>query len=452
MSYIPHTEEDRAAMLAEIGVQSVADLFRDIPEAHKYPELNLMRPLSEMEVLRRLQALSESNVDTVHFINFLGAGAYDHFVPSVVKHVTRRSEFYTAYTPYQPEVSQGTLQSIFEYQSMICELTGMDVANASHYDGATSVAEAVMMAYYIGRQKRTKVILAPTLHPEYRATVQTYLQSLSVELVGEAAMDWQRLHLDMDALGALVDGNTACVVIQNPDFYGQLYGGLDRLAEKVHAAGALLIISADPISLGLFQSPAAYGADIVVGEGQPLGLGLQFGGPYLGYFACRKEHMHKMAGRVVGETVDRDGKRSFVLTLTAREQHIRRERATSNICTNQALCALAASVYLAALGPSGLRHIAALCYHKAHYAAKKLAELPGFSLVGDRPFFKEFVLRCPQSPQWLNDKLLEQNIIGGYDLGRSLPRLAEHMLLCVTETVTKEEIDLLVKALAEATR
>ncbi len=450
MSYIPHAKAERAAMLAQIGVQDVAKLFRDIPEAVRYPKLDLMPPLSEMEVLRRLQALGETNMDTIHYVSFLGAGAYDHFVPSVVKHITSRSEFYTAYTPYQPEISQGTLQSIFEYQSMICELTGMDVANASHYDGATSMAEAVMMAYYVGRKKRSKVIISPTVHPEYRATVRTYTQGLELEIVDDEAINWRNLELDLDALGAMVDSNTACLVVQNPDFFGQLYK-LDRLAEIAHAAGALFIVSADPISLGLFQPPGEYGADIVVGEGQALGGGLQFGGPYLGYFACREEYMHRMAGRIVGETVDAEGKRGFVLTLTAREQHIRRERATSNICTNQALCALAASVYLAAMGRTGLQRVAKLCYHKAHYAARQIGALPGFRLVGKRPFFKEFVVRCPESPQFINDELLEEDIIGGYDLGQSFPDLADHMLLCVTETVTGEEIDLLVSALQEVT-
>ena len=448
MTYIPHTEADRAAMLKAIGVEDVDDLFRDVPGAIKNPKLDLPSPLSEMEALRRLQALSERNMDTVHYISFLGAGAYDHFVPSVVKHIISRSEFYTAYTPYQPEISQGTLQSIFEYQSMICELTGMDVANASHYDGATSLAEAVLMAYYAARRKRRRVVISPTVHSEYRQVLRTYAQGLGLEIVGDSPGILRGAAVDWDALAALIDDATCCVVAQNPDFFGQLHE-LGGIINAAHAAGALAIVSADPTSLGLLQPPGEYGADVVVGEGQGLGVGLQFGGPYLGIFACKEKHMHRMAGRLVGETVDVDGKRGYVLTLTAREQHIRRERATSNICTNQALCALAAGVYLAAMGRTGLRRIAELCYHKAHYAAERIAALPGFSLAASGPFFNEFVVACPQSAHYINDALLEHNIIGGYVLEADYPHLENHMLFCVTETINRDEIDELVTRLEE---
>ncbi len=448
MSYVPQNDAERQAMLAALGLCDVRELFDDIPADFRFSELNLFPPMAELEVMRRLQAMSENNLDTQHYISFLGAGAYDHFVPSVVRHITSRSEFYTAYTPYQPEISQGTLQSIFEYQSMICALTGMDVANASHYDGATAMAEAVMMAYHVGRKKRRKALIAPTVHPEYRATVRTYIQSLDIEVLeGDGGTD--PLNLDVGALAAMVDKDTACVVVQSPDFFGQLYRW-GTLADAAHAAGALFVVSADPISLGLFQPPSVYGADIVIGEGQPLGLGLQFGGPYLGYFACRKEYVHRMAGRVVGETVDVDGKRGYVLTLTAREQHIRRERATSNICTNQALCALAASVYLGAMGRTGLRRVAELCYHKAHYAAQQISSLPGFALASQQPFFKEIVVHCPQPVDEINDRLLDANIIGGYDLSRDYA-LENHMLLCVTETIDRDEIDHLVATLREVT-
>jgi len=448
MSYSPHTDSDRAKMLAEIGVKSVGDLFLDVPESVRYPELKLPPPLSEMEILRELRAMSEENANLDHYACFLGAGAYNHFVPSVVGHVVGRSEFYTAYTPYQPEISQGTLQAIFEYQSMVCALTGMDVANASHYDGATSLAEAALMAVNVARGKRRKIIVSPTVHPEYRATLRTYTPGPDLTVIGDLEVGSWRL--EVGDLKALLNDDTACLIIQNPNFFGQLeeIGELNRLAEAVHAAGAILIVDTDPISLGLFTPPGEYGADIVVGEGQPLGNALNFGGPYLGLFACREEYMRKVPGRLVGETVDTKGRRGFVLTLSAREQHIRRERATSNICSNEALCALAAGAYLAAMGKSGLRKVAELCYHKAHYAARQIAAIPGFDLVRDKPFFKEFVVRCPRPPSEINEALLERGIIGGYDLGRDYPHLENHMLLCVTEINTKEEIDSLTNALA----
>lgn len=446
MSYIPNTDADRAAMLKAIGVNNVDELFRDVPEALRYPELRLPAPLSEMEILRELREISEYNVDLERAPCFLGAGAYRHFVPSVVGHIIGRSEFYTAYTPYQPEISQGTLQSIFEYQSMICALTGMDVANASHYDGATALAEAVLMAVNVSRGKRRRVVLSAGVHPEYRAVVHTYTQGMGVSIVGE-----REDPLATEKLADMVDANTACVIVQNPNFLGYLEdpAALRTLAEVAHGKGALLVVSADPISLGLFAPPADYGADIVCGEGQALGGGLNFGGPYLGFFACKQEYVHKMAGRIVGQTVDRNGQRGFVLTLSAREQHIRREKATSNICSNEALMALAAAVYLAAMGKTGLRKVAELCYHKAHYAAQRLSGLPDYHLVSQKPFFKEFALHCPRPVDEINEYLLDEwGIIGGYDLGKDYPHLANTMLVCVTEMNTREEIDLLVEALS----
>ena len=473
MSYIPHTESDRATMLAEIavspcglttrGVETIGDLFLDVPESVRYPELKLPPPLSELEILGELRSMSEENADLDHHACFLGAGAYNHFVPSVVGHVIGRSEFYTAYTPYQPEISQGTLQAIFEYQSMVCALTGMDVANASHYDGATSLAEAALMAVSVSRGKRRKIIVSPSVHPEYRATLRTYTPGSDLTIS----------NLQYPISNTQLDDDTACLIIQNPDFFGQLAEAseLAQLAEAVHAAGALLVVNTDPISLGLFTPPGEYGADIVVGEGQPLGNPLNFGGPYLGLFACREKYMRKLPGRLVGETVDtapgpwalspvrpkyraqgpREGRRGFVLTLATREQHIRRERATSNICTNQALCALAAGAYLAAMGKSGLRKVAELCYHKAHYAAQRIQEIPGFALASPQPFFKEFVVRCPKPPGEINEALLERGIIGGYDLGCDYPQLENCMLFCVTEMNTRAEIDGLVEALEEVT-
>jgi glycine dehydrogenase subunit 1 len=462
MSYVPHSDADRQAMLAEIGVESVEELFLDVPEAVRYPEVKLPRPLSEMEILAELQAMSERNADLNHYACFLGAGAYNHFVPSLVGHVTGRSEFYTAYTPYQAEVSQGTLQSIFEYQSMVCALTGMEVANASHYDGATSMAEAVIMALAVARGKRKKVVVAPTVHPEYRATVRTYTQGMGLTIVGDepphgegvppTSLLLEPAGAGLERLKALIDDDTACVIVQNPDFFGQLESptALQALADAIHEAKALLIVSADPISLGLFKPPGEYGADIVVGEGQALGNHPNFGGPYLGYFACKEKYVRKMAGRLIGQTVDTEGRRGFVMTLVTREQHIRRERATSNICTNEALVALAAGVYLAALGRCGLRTVAELCYHKAHYAARQIGALEGFDVMGERAFFKEFVVRCPLPVAELNRHLLEDwCIVGGYDLGRDYPGMENYMLLCVTEMNTQEEMDRLVKALWE---
>jgi glycine dehydrogenase subunit 1 len=444
MVYVPHTDSDRRAMLAEIGVQSIDELFAVVPEPVRFPVVTLPAPLSEMDVLRELREMSEVNVDLDHVACFLGAGAYHHYIPSVVQHVLGRSEFYTAYTPYQPEISQGTLQSIFEYQSMICGLTGMDVSNASHYDGATAMAEAVIMALSVGRGKRRKVAMAPTVHPEYRQVVRTYTQGMGVEVVGDAD-----LTADAGALAPLVDAQTACLIVQVPDFLGALEppGTLDALADAAHEAGALFVVSVDPISLGLLKPPGAYGADVVVGEGQALGIPLSYGGPHLGFFACREEYVRRMAGRLVGETVDGQGRRGYVLTLATREQHIRRERATSNICTNQALCALAAGVYLAALGKRGLRQVAELCYHKSHYAAQAIDQVPGFQVRRSRPFFKELVVQCPMPVAEINRMLLDWDIIGGYDLGRDYPHLGDHMLLCVTEANTRGEIDDLVTAL-----
>jgi glycine dehydrogenase subunit 1 len=427
-------------------------LFADVPQQYRYPHIELPPPLSEMDVLRELQRLSERNADLQHVVSFLGAGAYQHFVPSVVNHITARSEFSTAYTPYQAEISQGTLQAMFEYQSLICALTGMEVANASHYDGATALAEGVLMAHSVLRGQRHKAILSPTIHPEYRAVVRTYVQGLGIEVVADDA-------LANDArLGECIDGDTFCVAVQNPDFFGELRDteSLQALAEAAHAQRALLVVVGYPIALALFQPPGSYGCDIAVGEAQSLGNALNYGGPYIGYFACRQQHVHKMAGRLVGQTVDVEGKRGFVLTLSAREQHIKRERATSNICTNQALCALACAVYMSSLGPAGLRRVAELCYHKAHYLAHEIAQLKGYHLLTARPFFNEFVIRCPRPVRDINATLLSLGIIGGLDLSNvsedmGPDRLPDReMLLCATEVHTRVMLDQLVHALEQA--
>jgi glycine dehydrogenase subunit 1 len=397
-------------------------------------------------VTAELQDISDANETTREMACFLGAGAYNHYIPSAVDFILRRGEFYTAYTPYQPEVSQGTLQAIFDFQSLITALTGMEVSNASHYDGATAVAEAVTMAHANFRGKRTKVVLSSALNPQYRETVRTYNFVTGISVVGdEAGVD---LMAGPEALIPLIDMNTALVIVQYPDFFGRVYD-LTKLAEAAHAAGALLAVSTNPTALGLLTPPGDFGADIVTGEGQPLGIPLSYGGPYLGIFTTRLEYVRKMAGRLVGETVDNRNQRAYVLTLTAREQHIRREKATSNICSNQALMALAATVYLSLLGKQGLREVAELCYHKAHYAARKISTLPGYSLWSKAPFFHEFVVRCPRPVDEINSYLLDEGILGGYDLGQVYPEMANHMLIAVTEMNSKEDIDLLVESLSE---
>jgi glycine dehydrogenase subunit 1 len=447
MVYIPNTDADRSEMLAAVGVESIADLFRDVPTSHRFPELRLPAPLSEMEVLKELQMLSDQNDDLQHQTCFLGAGAYHHFVPSVVDFLLHRSEIFTPYTPYQPEVSQGTLQAHFEYQSMICALTGMEVSNVSHYDGATAAAEAVIMALQVGKGKRCKMVLSPTLHPQARQVIHTYTQGMCLESVGEDAP-----LCDAQALATLIDGETACVVVQNPDFLGRLYcpSEMKTLADAAHHAGAQFIVSVDPISLGLFTPPGEYGADIVVGDGQALGNGLNFGGPHLGFFAVRRENVRKSSGRIVGQTVDVEGRRGFVLTLSTREQHIRREKASSNICSNQALNAVAAGIYMAAMGKHGLRTVAELSYHKAHFAAHLISQIADFEIVSFGPFFKEFVVRCPYPIAEINELLLDEYaIVGGYDLGKDYAELANHMLIAVTEMNTREDIEALAEGLAE---
>lgn len=440
--YISITDADRADMLQTIGVDSVESLFQDVPEHLRFPPLAIPPALSEPEIQRELARLSGLNAHTQTHTYFLGAGSYHHFIPSAVDHIVRRSEFYTAYTPYQPEVSQGTLQAIFEYQSLICGLTGMDVANASHYDGGTAVAEAAIMALNLVR-KRQKIISARGVHPQYRAVVRTYLNGLGLTIVGDeqpgATIDDALMHLD---------DQTAAVIVQSPDFLGRMHD-LRPIAERVHAAGALLIVHFDPIALGLFQTPAESGADIATAEGQPLGIPMSFGGPYLGVLACRQKFVHKIAGRIVGCTCDVDGKPAYVMTLRAREQDIRRERATSNICTNQALMALAATVYLSLMGRQGMRRVAELCYHHAHYAAAQIATLPGYAVHNDAPFFKEFVVQCPRPVAHINAALREHGIIGGFDLAGEEPQLGDAMLLCVTEMNSRADIDALVHALRE---
>ncbi len=441
MNYIPHTDEERREMLARIGVERIEDLFSAIPEKFRFPRLDLPDPVTEMEVMWELGALADANADVNHHACFLGAGAYNHYIPSLVDHIIRRGEFFTAYTPYQPEVSQGTLQAIFEFQSMMSALTGMEISTASHYDGATAFAEAVLMAMAVTQHPR--VVVSRAIHPHYRQVLRTYTRfHPHIEIIEADS-------LDPNDSTDLIAPSTACVCIQNPNFFGQ-FEEVNGLADRIHAAGALFVVVTNPISLGLFKPPAEYGADVVVGEGQPLGIPLSFGGPYLGFFCTRREFMRRIPGRIVGETVDREGKRGYVLTLKTREQDIRREKATSNICTNQGLMALAACVYMSTMGKHGLRRVAHLCYQKAHYAADRIGKLDGWRTWRDKPFFNEFVVACPAPVKEINDYLLdEHDTIGGYDLGQDYPELQDHMLVCCTETNTREEIDALVDALAE---
>jgi len=449
MTYLPHTENDRREMLEVLGLANLEDLFQDIPEYVRFPHLELPAGRSEMELASHMRALAARNSHVAVSDSFLGAGAYNHFVPATVNEVLGRGEFYTAYTPYQAEASQGMLQAMFEYQSMICQLTGMDVTNASHYDGSTALAEAVRMALNVTPRGREKVILSAALNPHYREVVETYLQGTDARLLGDASPTG-----DVDNLMTFLDDGVAALVIQNPNFLGQ-FEDVSGLAEAVHDVGALLIVLADPISLGLFQPPGAYGADVVVADGQPLGIPLSFGGPYLGIFATRQEYVRRMPGRLVGETVDAEGRRGYVLTLAAREQHIRRAKATSNICTNAGLMALAAATYLATMGERGVRQVAELCYQKSHYAAAEIAAIDGLEVNSHapaKPFFKEFVVPLPLPVADVNRVLRNEfGVIGGFDLGECSPELERHMLIAVTEMNTKQSIDRFVDGLRHAT-
>jgi len=431
--YIPNTDEDRRRMLAVIGVASADELFADIPAEFRIDGLALPAALSEQELMSGLSNQAHRNVVAGNgTASFLGAGAYRHFIPSTVGHIISRSEFYTAYTPYQPEISQGTLQTMFELQSMTCELMAMDVANAGMYDGGSALAEACLMACRV--TGRGRIAVHTSVNPSYLAVVRTYAYGpgIPVDVVD----------------GEPLTGEHACLAVQQPSFLGTLED-VRALSDSAHAAGALLIAAVNPISLGMLAPPGEYGADISVAEGQPLGWPVNFGGPYLGLFACREEYVRQMPGRIVGRTTDMDGRAAYVLTLQTREQHIRRERATSNICTSQQLVGLAATVYLATVGKQGLRQIAEACYHKAHYAAALIGRISGYQVDEARPFFNEFVARCPLPPAELDRRLLEQDLIGGLDVGE---QVENGMLLCVTEMNTREEIDRLAAALAEVGR
>jgi glycine dehydrogenase subunit 1 len=441
-SYLPHTEEDRKAMLAAIGVEKTEDLFADIPaDLRLNRPLNLPEALSEPDLAKHLAALAGTNANLQEYTCFLGAGAYDHYIPSVIDHILRRSEFYTAYTPYQPEISQGYLQALWEYQALIAEITGMEASNSSLYDGGTGLAEAAMMAASVNGRK--EFLVAKTVHPHYRAVLNTYALDRGYILT---EIGYQDGVLDANELHSKLGKTVSAVILQSPNFFGCIED-IKAVVDAAHAQGVLVIAAVDPISLGMLEAPGNLGVDIVVGEGQSLGIPLSFGGPYLGFFATSEKLIRKIPGRIVGQTVDHDGNRGFVLTLQAREQHIRREKATSNICSNEALCALAAAVYLNTVGKEGLQQVASLSPHKAHYAYKQLTGIKGIETVFEAPFFKEFVVRMNKPVAEVNKELFADKIIGGLDLGKYYPELKGCVLLSVTENRSRQEIDRLIARL-----
>jgi glycine dehydrogenase subunit 1 len=442
MRYIPNSPDERKAMLQNIGVAGIEELFQQIPENLRLNSpIGIGEAMSEPDLIAYFRDLAAKNA--ANFQSFLGAGAYSHFIPVIIDSLISRSEFFTAYTPYQPELSQGTLQYIFEFQTMTCQLTGMEVANASLYDGSTGLAEAVLMAQRITR--RDKFIIADSVHPQYREVVELYTKHMGLQFDYAA-------HAESGALEVSnlpVDKETAAVVVQSPNFFGCIED-LQALAETAHAAGALLIVAvAEGLSFGALKSPGACGADIVVAEGQSFGIPLSYGGPYCGMFATLEKYIRQMPGRLVGETKDHHGRRGYVLTLSTREQHIRREKATSNICTNQGLFALMATIYLATLGRKGVQEVAQQNLQKAHYAAQQIAALEGFSLPFAAPFFNEFVVKTPQPANQVLSRLLDKQILGGIALDTYYPEMSDALLVCVTETTRREAIDKLVAALAE---
>nr|WP_312216539.1 aminomethyl-transferring glycine dehydrogenase subunit GcvPA [Clostridioides sp.] len=439
--YIPATSEDKDKMLSVVGLKSTEELFSDVPkEVRLLRDLNLDKAKSELEVTKIVKGIADENVNIEDLVCFMGAGSYDHYIPSVVKHVTGRSEFYTSYTPYQAEISQGTLQVIFEFQSMIAEITGMEIANASMYDGATAAVEGCIMA--MSQTKKDKIVVAKSAHPETLEVLHTYLRFKDCEIV-EVDFTDEYGSTDLDKLRVAVDDKTACVFVQTPNFFG-IIEDLKNI-EKITHDKAMLVVGVDPVSLGVLKSPGEFGADIVVGEAQSLGNSMNFGGPYVGFMASKSKYVRKMPGRIVGQSLDSKGKPAYVLTLQTREQHIRREKATSNICSNQALNALAASVYMATMGKEGLRDVAIQSMKKAHYTFNKLIEKGKYKPLFKGQFFKEFAVSSANSVEDINQKLIEGNILGGYDLEKDFKDLKNSTLICVTEKRNKDEIHKLVE-------
>lgn len=445
MRYIPNSPEERQEMLSVVGLKSADELFATIPEEFRLKRLvDTPGALSEIELLRDFEAMAAKNTAATR-ASFLGAGAYSHYAPTIVDNLISRSEFFTTYTPYQPEISQGTLQAIFEFQTLVCQLTGMEVANASMYDASTGVAEAVLMAERITR--RGKAIVSSAVHPEYLEVVRTYVQHAGIEL---AQVDFDpTTGRTSDYLDAMLDDSIAAVVIQSPNFFGSIED-VRALADKAHAAGALLIVTiSESASLGMLATPGECGADIVVAEGQSFGVSMSYGGPYVGLFATREKYARQIPGRLVGIAADKQGRRGFVLTLATREQHIRREKATSNICTNQGLIALAATVYMTTMGRRGLQEVAAQCAQKAHHLAREIGKIEGYTLPYSAPFFNEFVVRAPLPASEVVSRLArEHDINAGVAVSRYFDRQPNDLLICATETNTRAEIDRLVTGLA----
>jgi glycine dehydrogenase subunit 1 len=435
-SYISNTPEEQKEMLHVIGLETLDDLFASIPEEVRFKKkLSIPDGISEMETLKRVKSLAGINKNVEELVCFLGAGAYDHFIPAAIDHLLMREEFYTAYTPYQPEISQGTLQAIFEYQTMVCSLTGLDVSNASLYDGASALAEAMMLA--CKETGRREILVARSLHPQGREVLRTYARFQEIKIT---EFGFREGTTDLEDLNGKLSHNTAAVIVQNPNFFGVIED-LAEIEKITHKNNALFIVSCDPISLAILKSPGELGADIAVGEGQSLGSPMSFGGPGLGFFAAKEPLLRRIPGRIVGMTTDKNGKPGFVLTLQAREQHIRREKATSNICSNEALCALTATIYLASLGKRGLREVALQCASKAQYTCDRLTAGGVFQRAYRAPFFKEFTVRYPGSLAELNEYLLKENILGGLDAERLDPQLRGHWIVAVTEKRTRAEID-----------
>ena len=446
MSYVPNTAAEQQAMLQAVGVETIEDLLQSVPE-----QVRLRRPLAlpasqrEPNLKRLMLSISEKNADLDHFVSFLGAGSYDHTLPSIVPHLYKRAEFVTSYTPYQPEISQGMLQAIYEFQTMICQITSMDTANASLYDGSTAVVEAALLA--VGTATDAEILVSRALDPQYRATLATYAWSRGFTL---RELDLEHGITPLAGVAAALTPRTKAVIIQHPNFFGNLED-VAALGRLIHDSSALYVVAVtEPASLGILSAPGDYGADIVAGEGQSLGSPLGYGGPALGLFATRQDYVRRMPGRLVGKTVDDRGQEGYVLTLQTREQHIKRERATSNICTNQALLALATTVYLTALGREGFRELGEQCLRKAHYASERVSSVPGFKpLFGDRPFFDEFVVSTPMPVSQLNAELRDRGIVGGYDLAHDYPELGNAALFAVTDVHTRADIESLVAALED---